>query len=373
MAASFETRRRHLLSPRFAVDSTPDLHAIRASQLPLISEVKTKLRDGSYRLEKTPCPCGASDGPVISEIDRYGLPLTFVVCESCGTIRIDPYLDDASLADFYTRYFQEMYGRVPDVDHYFQRQAKYGQRVLATVQHWLKPGSCVYEVGCGAGGALDVFQRNGYQIAGCDYSAELIEAGKARGVNNIYHGSIKHIAYDTKADLINLNHVFEHMNDPRSFLRDCRSRLAPGGRVLIVVPDVSRIDSFPVPSGDLIQFLHIAHKYNFTVEGIRRLSAEAGYNVKQLTPDPKIQTAHSMMPELWMELTLASESSIPEQTKNGSKMLLYLQRTEKLYARGLCRAQLAQRLDDKKKALGNNLARLRRATPAKVLRKIKGT
>ena len=369
-----ETRPKDLISSRFAVDSTPDLHAFRPSQLPLISEVKTKLRDGSYRFEKSACPCGASDGPVISEVDRYGLPLTFVLCASCGTIRVDPYLDDVSLADFYTRYFQEMYGRVPDVDSYFLRQEKYGQRVLATVQDWLKPGSCVYEVGCGAGGALDVFKRSGYRIAGCDYSPELIAAGNERGVSNIDQGSIKDISSQQKADLIYLNHVFEHMNDPLGFLNDCRSRLATGGRILIVVPDVSRIDSFTVPAGDLIQFLHIAHKYNFSFEGIRRLSAQAGYRVRRITPDPRIQTSHSIMPELWIELTpVDSPQDVSERTRQGDKMLHYLKRTEKLYVRGLCRAQVAQRFDRSKKSLGNNLARLRRATPAKVLRKLKGT
>ena len=372
MPASLETRPKDLISSRFAVDSAPDLHAFRPSQLPLISEVKTKLRDGSYRFEKSACPCGASDGPVISEVDRYGLPLSFVLCASCGTIRVDPYLDDASLADFYTRYFQEMYGRVPDVDSYFLRQEKYGQRVLASVQDWLKPGSCVYEVGCGAGGALDVFKRSGYRIAGCDYSPELIAAGKERGVSNIDQGSIKDISTEQNADLIYLNHVFEHMNDPLGFLHDCRARLAPGGRILIVVPDVSRIDSFTVPAGDLIQFLHIAHKYNFSFEGIRRLSAQAGYHVRRITPDPRIQTSHSIMPELWIELTpVDSPQEVSERSRQGVKMLHYLKRTEKLYVRGLCRAQVAQRLDRGKKSLGNNLGRLRRATPAKVLRKIK--
>jgi Methyltransferase domain len=263
---------------------------------------------------------------------------------------------------------------VPDVESYFLRQAQYGQRVLASVRPWLKPGSSVYEVGCGAGGALDVFKRAGFLVAGCDYSAELIAAGKERGVSNIYHGSLNDIPDQLpKADLIYLNHVFEHMNDPLEFLHDCRSRLAGGGRIVIVVPDVSRIDSFTVPAGDLIQFLHIAHKYNFSFEGIRKLSVQGGYHVQRMTPDPKIQTSHSIMPELWIELTIStSPQRVAEQSSQGDKMLRYLQRTEKLYARGLCRAQLAQRIDRSKKSLGNNLARLRRATPAKVLRKIKG-
>lgn len=377
MALISESHSRNLLSPRFSVDSAPEPSNLRPSQLPFVSEVKAKLTKGEYRVEKSACPCGASEGQIISEVDRYGLPLRFVVCAACGTIRIDPYLDEASLTDFYTHFFQQMYGRVPDVESYFLRQAKYGQRVLATVQNWLKPGSCVYEVGCGAGGALDVFQRHGYLFAGCDYSAELIAAGRERGVSNIYYGSLKDIPAELKADLIYLNHVFEHMNNPLEFLEDCKGRLADGGRIVIIVPDVSRIDSFNVPAGDLLQFLHIAHKYNFSLEGVRRLSAQAGYRVRPLSPDPTIETSHSIMPELWVELVLDKKSAqkmlaTPQRSEHGRKMLHYLKKTETMYALGLCRAQVAQKINRSKNSIGNNLARLRRATPAKVVRKLKG-
>ena len=382
MVATLENRSRLLISSRFSRESAPDLSRLRPSQFPYISEVKSRLENGRYRFENSPCPCGATEGPIVSEVDRYGLPLQFVVCASCGTIRINPYLDEPSLSDFYTHFFQEMYGRVPDVENYFLNQAKYGKRLLALVRGWLEPGSCVYEVGCGAGGALDVFRRSGYLVAGCEYSAELITAGTNRGVKNLYHGSIRDIPaqlHRAKADIIYLNHVFEHMNDPLGFLQDCKSQLAPRGRIIIVVPDVSRIDSFPCPAGDLLQFLHIAHKYNFSFEGLRRLSAQAGYQVRRLTPDQKIQTAHSIMPELWIELMIGTETnSSPKtfaksETSNpGKKMLQYLNRTEKMYVRGLCRAQLAQKITSGKRSFGNNLTRLRRATPAKVLRKIKG-
>ena len=372
MAVTLETHPRLLISSRFSVTSAPDPTTLRPSQLPFVSEVKSRLQGGAYHFKKSPCPCGAEKGPIVSEVDRYGLPLTFILCATCGTIRIDPYLDEPSLADFYTKFFQQMYGRVPDIESYFLNQTKYGQRILALVQPWLKPGGCVYEVGCGAGGALDVFKRSGYRIAGCDYSAELIAAGKERGVMNIHPGSLKDIPAESKADLIYLNHVFEHMNNPLDFLEDCKERLAPGGRIVITVPDVSRIDKFSCPAGDLLQFLHIAHKYNFTLEGLQRLSARSGYSVRRNTPDPKIQTAHSIMPELWVELMLDSGtngSSKSETSTQGKKMLQYLKRTEKMYSMGLCRAQLMQRINNGR--LGNNLARLRRATPAKVVRKIR--
>jgi len=380
-AASLESHPRLLISPRFSLAGSLKPINLQPSQLPFIAEVKSKLQDGHYGLETSPCACGAASGVAISEVDRYGLPLTFVLCTACGTIRIDPYLDTASLEDFYTRFYQQMYARATDVDNYFQRQKSYGEKVLAVAESSLKPRSWVFEVGCGAGGALDVFQRRGYQVAGCDYSGELITAGRLRGVQNIYHGSLKdiqpHLA-GAKADLIYLNHVFEHVKQPLRSLDECRNQLAPGGRIVIIVPDVSGIDSFQYPAGDLLQFLHIAHKYNFSFEGIRRLAGQGGYQVSRLTPDPKIKTPTSHSPELWLEFMVdesathpGTEAAVTAEDNHGGKMLQYLRRTEKLYSLGLCRGQIRKRLKAGKISIGNNVGRLSRVTPAKVIRKLK--
>jgi SAM-dependent methyltransferase len=382
LAASSGSHPKALISPRFSVKDAAAPVNLQPSQLPFIAEVKSKLQNGEYKFESSPCVCGAASGMVISEVDRYGLPLDFVLCTLCGTIRIDPYLDTASLEDFYTRFYQQMYARATDVGSYFLRQRSYGEKVLAVAAPWLKPASWVFEVGCGAGGALAVFQREGHQVAGCDYSAELITAGRARGVRNIYPGSLKDVRPHldgAKGDLIYLNHVFEHVKEPLRSLEECRNQLAPGGRIVIIVPDVSRIDSFPYPAGDLLQFLHIAHKYNFSFTGIRRLAGEGGYRVRRLTPDPRIQTPTSPSPELWLEFTVDEEATrpiveggLPTKDSQGSKMLQYLRRTEKLYSLGLCRGQLMGRLNAGKNSIENNLGRLRRATPAKVIRKLKG-
>ena len=382
LAASSEFHSKTLISPRFSVEASAAPVNLQPSQLPFIAEVKSKLQDGAYRLETSPCPCGETTGVIISEVDRYGLPLAFVLCTVCGTIRIDPYLDTSSLEDFYTRFYQQMYARATEVESYFLRQRSYGEKVLGVAEHFLKPGSWVFELGCGAGGALDVFQSKGYQVAGCDYSAELIAAGRELGVRNIYHGSPKDIQPaqgGAKADLIYFHHVFEHVKHPLGFLDDCRNHLAPGGKIVIIVPDVSGIDSYVYPAGDLLQFLHIAHKYNFSFEGIRRLAGQGRYQVRRLNPDPKIQTPTSHSPELWLELVVdeiatgpESESAIPAADSHGNKMLQYLRRTEKLYSLGLCRGQLLERLNAGKNSVEKNLARLSRVTPAKVVRKIKG-
>ena len=224
-AASSSSHSKVLLSPRFSVEASDPVN-LQPSQLPLVAEVKSKLQSGAYRLESYVCPCGESTGVIISEVDRYGLPLTFVLCTSCGTIRIDPYLDTSSLENFYTHFYQQMYARATDVQSYFLRQKGYGEKVLDVTKQWLKPGSRVFEVGCGAGGALEVFQSRGYQVGGCDYSAELIAAGRHRGIENIYHGSLKDAQPElngAKVDLIYLHHVFEHVNHPHVLLAEWRN------------------------------------------------------------------------------------------------------------------------------------------------------
>lgn len=375
MMASSTSQARHILSPRFSVEAATPAVTLQPAQLPFIAEVKSRLRSGQYRLENSPCPCGEREAAVISEVERYGLPLTSVVCAACGTVRFDPYLDGPSLEDFYTNFYQQMYGRAPDLEGYFLRQQRYGKKVLATVADSLEPGSWVYEVGCGSGGALDVFQGQGYRVAGCDYSAELIAAGRRRGVQNIYHGALADLREGlgpVKADLIYLHHVFEHVSDPPGFLEECREHLKPGGQVLIVVPDVSRIGSFAYPAGDLLPFLHVAHKYNFSFEGMRRLGLRAGYAVGRLRPDPKIQTPCSHMPELWVSMRAsAGAETRPGARDSGARMLKYLRRTERLHSLGLCKPQLASRIGRSIKYLSANLAKLRRVTPRKVIRRLK--
>jgi SAM-dependent methyltransferase len=177
-----------------------------------------------------------------------------------------------------------------------------------------------------------------------------------------------------KADLIYLHHVFEHVIDPLAFLEESRDLLKPGGRVVIVVPDVSRIGGFAYPAGDLLPFLHISHKYNYSPEGMRALGGRAGYSVAELRTDPNIRTPCSHMPELWVSMTAGAApegAPAPAARDGGPKMLKYLRRTERLRSLGLCEAQLRSRAAGFRSYLSASLARLRGLTPAKVARRLK--
>lgn len=325
-----------ILSARFTRSCASPIN-LSEKQKEIAGIVKQKLIDGDFKLEPSFCVCGSSPNDVlISEVDRYGLPLNSVLCRQCGTIRFDPYLSDQSLSEFYTHYYQQLYGRVVDLESYFQRQYSYGRKFLSAVSFRLKKGDTVIEVGCGAGGGLRAFQENGYEVVGCDYSKELIEAGKRKGIAQLYYGNLfdlRGLLPNLKAKVIYLNHVFEHLVDPYQFLLEAKSLLLPEGFIAIAVPDVSRIHCFEYPNSDLLLMIHIAHKYNFSLEGLRRLSMRAGYSLSPLFPDQKIKTPTSSSPELWAQFQPESHDTCLRDCRFpvGEDMLRYLRRVELVF------------------------------------------
>jgi SAM-dependent methyltransferase len=303
----------------------------------LAAAVNAKLDDGSYRMLSDCCPCGRpSSDALLSEVDRYGLSLNTVLCSACGTLRTNPYPDDDGLADFYTRYYQQMYARSDDRPAYFAKQQAYGQRILESVRDWLPAAAFVFEAGCGAGGALNVLRQAGYRVGGCDYSRELVDYGRSRGLS-LHWGSPLDVLKSVPApSLIYMNHVFEHFRDPLAQLHALRGLLAPGGKVLIIVPDVSRIGEFPFPAGDLRLFVHIAHRFNFSREGFRILAARAGFEVESLQ-----QRDVHLSPEFWALLERKTEPAVTEEYPDaGLDMLAYLRRTERLRGLHLTRGQI---------------------------------
>ena len=346
---------RRLLSSRLERNAASrNAASLSAAQKHEVQQFRARLETGDYALVHEDCPCGLTpDDRVIAEVDRYGLELDSVLCLSCGTIRIDPYLDDDSLDHFYRNVYQVMYARATDLPAYFERQRAYGEKLLETYRATLAPGSTVLEVGCGAGGALNVFQQAGFESAGCDYSGDLIAYGSHRGVRSLFVGALddSRVSTGRSWNFIYLHHVFEHVTNPLELLRNLKRCLAPGGRALIIVPDIRRIDRFANPCGDALQFFHIAHKYNYSLQGLRRLGARAALSVRSVVPDSRIPTVWSTAPELWVELTSndttpsADQRSMNERPTVGHATYRYLRFTETCFRAGLCRAQLLQRFD----------------------------
>ena len=332
--------RQGLLSQRFSQGNSQAVrHRLSALQGQMVEAFRQRLETGEYRLATEHCPCGADDDTLIAEIDRYGLPLASVLCARCGAVRTNPYLDDASLDDFYRQMYQVMYARAPQVEAYFANQATYGSRIAALYERELRPTANVLEVGCGAGGGLAVFQNLGHRVAGCDLSRELVAFGVQQGLNRLWHGTTDEMPCELESerwDLIILHHVFEHVQSPAHILNLLSGLLAPQGRILIIVPNILQIDRFPNPAGNALKFLHVAHKFNYTPECLEVVAAKAGLAAATRVPPAHLRTAWSEMPELWMEFKSGGVDTppLPPRAACGERVLAYLRDTERRFLAG---------------------------------------
>jgi len=96
--------------------------------------------------------CGDNDYEVLSEKDRYGLPVRTVICKLCGLVYQNPSLDDDLIKDFYSNLYRKMY-EASTISNHFQHQIKRGIRI----RDWIYKEICyiprkVIEIGCEAGG-----------------------------------------------------------------------------------------------------------------------------------------------------------------------------------------------------------------------------
>lgn len=94
----------------------------------------------------------------------------------------------------------------------------------------------VMDVGCGAGGMLELLSRYG-EVTGIDTSPELVDICRSRGFERVSVASAYELPVaPASVDLITLFDTIEHVPDDARVLEQCRRALRPGGLVFISVP-----------------------------------------------------------------------------------------------------------------------------------------
>jgi 2-polyprenyl-3-methyl-5-hydroxy-6-metoxy-1,4-benzoquinol methylase len=196
-----------------------------------------------------------------------------VVCRQCGLMRANPVLSKDALsvlyaeshahqphlyqaaADTYGRYFQENFSPFP-----FQAR--------------------VLEIGCGPGFFLKVLmQNNCNQVHGVEPSREAVEqSGELKGL--IFNGMFGSGIYPPDYfDLICAFQMFDHLENPRQFLKDCRDYLKPRGDLFLILHDIK---SWPAKIlGPHCPMLDIEHPILYDYKTIVKILEANGFTVQK--------------------------------------------------------------------------------------------
>jgi SAM-dependent methyltransferase len=269
------------------------------------------MSDAPLRVEPVACPlCGGRRTTVLhTERDlALGVPGRFHVarCNDCGLLHQNPRV---RLEDF-ARMYPPHYGphaRDPQLSRLLRRRGRIVRAVLATrlgYRHlptedlrwherlraalaarkirrafppWTGAGRLL-DVGCASGGFLQQMATVGWEVAGVEFDPEA--AAKALKVTpRVFVGDPVDAPFAPGSfDVITAFHVLEHLPEPRRALERMLGWLAPGGLLVVEVPNANAF--VPRVFGRYWSgFDYPRHLVHFTPRTLRAMVERAGGRV----------------------------------------------------------------------------------------------
>ena len=229
---------------------------------------------------RTACPaCGepalaswrqaGSSEPELSR--RHSYPL--LRCAACGsaTLAVEETAEAAELYD--EGAYSEPAARWGPLTRSGRRLITWDRRRMLGS---LPSGVRVLEIGAGRGELLADLARRGYEVAGTEPAAASGNAALQTGAP-VGDAPIEQLEREpASADLIILWHVLEHLGAPLAALERVRPWLAPGGWLIVAVPNLGSLQARI--GGD--RWFHQdvpRHRTQFTAAGLDRLLRRAGF------------------------------------------------------------------------------------------------
>ena len=154
-----------------------------------------------------------------------------VVCAECGVATTSPWPSDAQLGEAYAPWYRPEDGRFSGIGDQVLRRMR---STLANRLHKVLPAGPVLDVGAGDGNLIAAFRRHGREAVGVDpYAAK-----------NHPHVRAVELEEMTGAwSAVIFWHSLEHLRRPVRSLRHAATLVAPGGVLVVAVPNATSLQA----------------------------------------------------------------------------------------------------------------------------------
>jgi len=134
------------------------------------------------------------------------------------------------------------------------------------------------EIGVGSGSLLAYAQARGFVTFGCDLSAAICRRVERTTRIRMHCGSLESLPDQERFDVLVMNHVLEHVSDPKSLLKAALARLKPGGVLHLTVPNVAAWEA-RLPGWNSYEPYHMLY---FTPRTLRATVKEVGFEILEV-------------------------------------------------------------------------------------------
>ena len=244
----------------------------------------------AFAMETPAClHCGSRDAIALIEAPDFSTaaspPPRYAVvrCRQCGLAFTSPRPAPEAIAGVYS----EHYGPHQDRQAGGSRRRRSGwSRWMAVLRGrrqvaWQGDGRLL-DFGCGAGSFLRKMYEDGWSVTGLDASPAMVEQIRRRWGLRALAGSLPHPELLPESlDVVTMWQSLEHVHQPLDVLREARRLLAPGGKLIVAVPnnDSRPFRRFGVDWYGLDLPRHLTH---FTPATLRGMVERAGFQVERV-------------------------------------------------------------------------------------------
>jgi len=175
-----------------------------------------------------------------------------VRCKKCGLVRMNPWpvrIKDSYLEDYepYNPKKEDFYFslvRTLTISCYkkIKSPLDFFKALLCKILYYppeFKKDGRVLDIGCGNGGYLSILRDCGWEVYGIDFSEKAVRyANEKRKLANVKQAKADDLNYpDNFFDLIAMNHIIEHLPNPKKALVGAKRVLKNEGVLTITTPN----------------------------------------------------------------------------------------------------------------------------------------
>ncbi|MBI2673310.1 class I SAM-dependent methyltransferase [Candidatus Woesearchaeota archaeon] len=212
--------------------------------------------------------CNKDNSEFLFERDGFKI----VKCKSCGLIYVNPRLNMKRLNEMYNK------NEISPKDYYLENkesEARILERRINFIKKHKSKGKLL-DVGCSIGTFLAIAKKHGFDAYGIDINKSAVEYAKNLGLN----AEVKDLSSfkDKSFDIVILNDVLEHVENPIKMLKDIKRIMKEDGILEISTPNIGSI--LANISGK--KWLHIKpneHLYYFSPKTLAKILELSSFNL----------------------------------------------------------------------------------------------
>ncbi|HPS90826.1 MAG TPA: class I SAM-dependent methyltransferase [Methanothrix sp.] len=281
------------------------------------------IENGGVRVREARCCllCGGEGVQLYSDLrDRlFGAPgiWSLMKCSKCQLVWLNPQPISDDVGKLYARYFtheelcahkralmglrETLKANILKASYGYQMNGS--NRMLELILSNIGPlvdiagGGVLYlkaceigrllDVGCGNGLFLDQMRRLGWEVVGVEPDEKAASVAVEKLELEVFCGSLKDAKFpDGHFDAITMNHVIEHATDPLELLKECRRILRPGGKLVVVTPNIESLGR-RVFGNAWLHWDPPRHLFLFSSEILRKLAELAGLVILEMRTTAK--------------------------------------------------------------------------------------